>query len=128
MDPVERQVNKIVKGINGIDPSKLRGINEANRSTGTNTVGGTTNVNANIAANAPQINQTNQAIQQQTRQIIPLNKQWSEYDKVLAKARLSLVGYMTDVNTVSDYFKEYNKHTTQAKVNMSEYSKAVKEL
>lgn len=31
LNPIERQVDRIAKGINGIDPAKLRAINEANR-------------------------------------------------------------------------------------------------
>lgn len=31
LDPVERQVDRIAKGINGIDPKKLQSINEANK-------------------------------------------------------------------------------------------------
>ena len=68
MDPIERKITNIVKGINGADPSKLRGINEAGRQ------GGSTSSSTATAGGTPQqINQQTQAIQQQTRVITALN-------------------------------------------------------
>lgn len=68
LDPIERKITNIVKGINGADPSKLRGINEAGRQ------GGSTSFSTATAGGTPQqINQQTQAIQQQTRVITALN-------------------------------------------------------
>ena len=68
LDPIERQVNNIVKGINGVDPSRLRAINEANRAG----QGGTTTT-ATAGGQVQQINQQTQAYQQQQRVITALN-------------------------------------------------------
>lgn len=71
LDPIERQVNNIVKGINGVDPSKLRAISEANRAGAGQ--GGSTTTTATAGGGVQQINQQNQALQQQTRVITALN-------------------------------------------------------
>lgn len=71
MDPIERKITNIVKGINGTDPSKLRAINEAGRA-GTGQ-GGSTTTTATAGGGIQQINQQNQALQQQTRVITALN-------------------------------------------------------
>lgn len=125
MDPIERKITNIIKGINGANPSKLKAINEAGRGD----AGASSSASATVYGNAtPQINAENQALQEQTRTIVPLNEQWDKYNKVLSETKTALLDYTREINIVSDYFKEYNKHTTQAKVNMTEYNEALKEL
>lgn len=68
LSPIERQVDRIAKGINGISPEKLRQINEANRAG----QGGATTT-ATAGGQVQQINQQTQAYQQQQRVITALN-------------------------------------------------------
>lgn len=69
LNPIERQVDKIAKGINGISPEKLRQINEANRAG----QGGTSTTATAAGGGVQQINQQTQAYQQQTKVVTALN-------------------------------------------------------
>ena len=70
LDPIERRVDRIAKGINGIDPAKLKAINEANRA---GQGGTTTTATAAGGGQVQQINAQTQAYQQQQRVITALN-------------------------------------------------------
>lgn len=125
LNPIERQVDRIAKGINGIDPSKLRAINEANRAGGqggtttTATAGGSVNVD---------IDAETQALRQQEQVIVPLNEQWDKYAEITKQLRKEVMGYIPEMRSLSDIVEEYNKHTTDAKVNIQELNKAMGEL
>ena len=90
LDPVEKRINNIAKGINGISPEKLREINEYNRNAGK--ASASASATATTTAGRPQTTQQtqqlaaqNQAIGQQTRLIMALNQARDEaYQKVEA--------------------------------------------
>lgn len=81
LDPVERQINRISKGINGISPQKLRAINEYNRSAAS----GSTTTTATAGGSVQQINAQTQAIQQQSRVVTALNSAWEDEKNKLQK-------------------------------------------
>ena len=70
LDPLEKRVDRIAKGINGIDPAKIKAINEANRA---GQGGTTTTAAAAGGGQVQQINAQTQAYQQQQRVITALN-------------------------------------------------------
>ena len=114
MDPIERKITSIIKGINGANPSKLKAINEAGRA------GAGANASASVTVTGDptqQINAQNQALQEQTKLIVPLNEKWSTFNKTLNSARTHLLAYGPEFRALNDYIEEYNKHTDTAKVN-----------
>lgn len=125
LDPIERRVDRIAKGINGISPEKLRAINEANRAgqgasaTTTAVAGGSVNVD---------IDADTQALQNQEKVIVPLNEQWEKYDSVMQQVRKDAMGYIPEMRKLGDVIEEYNKHTQVAKVNIQELNGAMGEL
>lgn len=83
MDPVERQINRISKGINGISPQKLRAINEASRANAGTTTSSYSSSNVNIPnQNIPA---QNQALAEQAKTYYPALLQ---QEKNLNKERL----------------------------------------
>jgi len=125
LNPLERQIDRIAKGINGIDPAKVRAINEANRAGGQ----GAANVAASAAGNINvDIDADTQALKQQEQVIVPLNEQWEGYNKELIAAKQTMKQWTPEMSRLSDIFEEYNKHTTQAKVDMTELNSAISEL
>lgn len=126
LNPLERQINRIAKGINGIDPAKARAMNEAGRAGGQGAGGNATNIN--VSGSVPQINAQTQALQEQTQTIVPLNEQWEKYSKEMSEVQKASLGYVRDMTNLSDIVEEYNKHTNVAKVNTQELNKAMGEL
>lgn len=122
LDPIEKKISNIIKGINGVSPSKLKAINEAGRAGAGASSSATANVS--VAPTTQQINAQNQALQDQTRLIVPLNEKWSTFNKTLNSARTHLLAYGPEFRALNDYIEEYNKHTETAKVNTRELSAA----
>lgn len=123
LDPIERKITSIVKGINGANPAKLRAMNEANRAG----AGAGANVSTSVTVTGDptqQINAQNQALQDQTKLIVPLNEKWSIFNETLNSAKTHLLAYGPEFRALNDYIKEYNKHTDTAKVNTKELSAA----
>jgi len=116
LDPIERKITNIVKGINGADPSKLRGINEAGRqggstSSSTATAGGS--VRDNIEAE-------NRELEKQTKQYYPalinqrmqLSKEWKDAGAQLEKQ----TQFLQDLDKVQkDLLNTYPTYITQLK-------------
>lgn len=72
MDPIERKITSIIKGINGANPSKLKAINEAGR--GGAGAGANASASATVYGNTAQQTQAQtQALQEQTQVITALN-------------------------------------------------------
>lgn len=107
LDPVEKQVNNIVKGINGVDPSKLKDITEANR----------------LAAEAAKAPTTTATVGGGTRQFIPtnneeLNKATTTYYPTLLQQERDLLKVRKELES---QLKSYNQ-------DINEYSRLVTDL
>lgn len=123
MDPIERKITSIVKGINGANPAKLRAMNEANRAGASSSSSATVNANP-----TQQINAQNQALQKQAETIVPLNEQWNKYNETMRQVQKDALGYIGEMRSLNDVVEEYNKHTDTMKVNTKELHSAQAEL
>ena len=99
LDPVEKTVDRIAKGINGISPEKLRQINEANRAGG----GGSSSASASAGGQQQYIPAENKELAKQANTYYPallqqekdLNKQRIEAVKNLEKQK-EVLGVVED--------------------------------
>lgn len=86
LNPLERQIDRIARGIDGIDPSKLKAINEANRAAAGNAE--QTTAAAEAAGDLiDKIEIETDAIQEQGQTIVPVNDQWDKYNQELVAAK-----------------------------------------
>lgn len=85
MDPIEKKVTSIVKGINGADPAKLKAINDINRGGGSGSSSSSSSVNINAPGQQQYIPAENKALAEQARTYYPALLQ---QEKALYKQRV----------------------------------------
>lgn len=116
LNPVERQVDRIAKGINGISPERLRQINEANRAA----QGGTTTTATAGGSIRNNIEAENRELEKQTKQYYPallnqrkqLSKEWKEAGAQLEKQ----TQFLQDLDKVQkNLLNTYPTYITQLK-------------
>ena len=116
LNPLERQIDRIAKGINGIDPAKARAMNEAGRAGQ-----GGTNVTATAGGSVrDNIEAENRELEKQTKQYYPalinqrkqLSKEWKDVGAQLEKQ----TQFLQDLDKVQkDLLNTYPTYITQLK-------------
>ena len=113
LDPIERKVTNIVKGINGADPSKLRGINEAGRQ------GGSSSASASASARQQYLPAENKELEKQANTYYPALLQ---QEKNLYKAREATAKKIEEVSSSMGTIKQTTDDITKAILSASNKS------
>lgn len=114
LDPIEKKISNIIKGINGIDASKLKAINDANRAAATGGGSSSSSISASINNQQQYIPAQNEALKQQATVYYPALLQ---QEKNLNKERIAAVKNLEkQQQALSVVESNYDKITTAMKL------------
>ena len=118
LSPFNRRITESAQALNSLDVQPIKDLAGI----------GDVSVSASVSGGSKEIVQTTQALQQQQKTIVPVNEQWNKYTTELENAKSAVKEWNADFDSYLKVFKEHNKYTTEAAVDVESLEKQMREF